>query len=205
MHVTRPLTAKGMATRGRIIEAAARLIRADGVEHTGLEAVLDASSTSKGQLFHYFPDGRADLLYAVAVHEANQVIADQQPYLDSLGPDGTWQAWRDAVVARYRVQGRACPLTALTSQLRQSEPRIGPLIVGLLDDWHSRIAAGLRRWQTDGGRLASGGADAVGAVILTAIQGGASLLTSTGQIDYLETALDASLAYAGVSPLDPAS
>ncbi len=84
--MTRPLTAKGAATRRRIVEAGARLIRADGVEKVGLDDVLQATSTSKGQLFHYFPGGRADLLYAIAEHEAAQVISDQQPFLDDLGP-----------------------------------------------------------------------------------------------------------------------
>jgi AcrR family transcriptional regulator len=194
--VTRPLTAKGTATRGRIVAAAAELIRANGVEHTGLDAVLAATATSKGQLFHYFPDGRTDLLFAVAEHEAAQVIGDQQPHLDQLGPPGSWEAWRDAVVARYRAQGARCPISALTSQLRLSDERIGPLVAALLEDWHARIAAGLRR----AGLPARGhnGARRLAGVILAALQGGVSLFIATGDIGYLESSLDAALDHAGV-------
>jgi AcrR family transcriptional regulator len=198
--VTRPLTAKGTATRGRIVVAAAELIRANGVESTGLDAVLAATATSKGQLFHYFPAGRADLLFAVAEHEAAQVIADQQPQLDQLGSPGSWKAWRDVVVARYRAQGARCPISALTSQLRLSDERIGPLVSALLEDWHARITAGLRR----AGLPTRGHSSArrLAGVILAAIQGGVSLLIATGDIRYLESSLDAALQHAGVPVAD---
>jgi AcrR family transcriptional regulator len=189
---------KGAATRGRIVAAAAELIRANGVEHTGLDAVLAATATSKGQLFHYFPDGRGDLLFAVAEHEARQVIADQQPHLDQLGPPGSWKAWRDAVVARYRTQGASCPVSALTSQLRLSDGRIGPLVSALLTDWHARIAAGLRRAGLP--ERGHNGAPRLAGVILAAIQGGVTLFIATGDIAYLESSLDAALDHAGVAP-----
>jgi AcrR family transcriptional regulator len=202
-NVTKPLTAKGAATRERIVTGAAILVRADGVERTGLDDVLAAPSTSKGQLFHYFPGGRSDLLYAVAQHEVAQVIGDQQPYLDELGPHGSWKAWRDVVVERYRVQGAHCPLSALTSQLRQTDPRIAPLIVDLLHDWHARIEAGVRRARLTGDldQAPQGTTDdhQDAGTILTAIQGGASLLITTGEIGYLEAAMDASITNAGLT------
>jgi hypothetical protein len=72
--------------------------------------------TSKSQLFHYFPDGREQLLAAVARHEADRVLADQQPYLSGLTSWRAWTAWRNAVVERYRAQGRHCPLSMLVFQ-----------------------------------------------------------------------------------------
>ncbi len=181
------LTSKGTATRQRIVDGAARLIRAQGVEDVGLDDIRAETSTSKSQLFHYFPAGRADLLYAVAAHEAAQVIADQQPHLDELGPAGSWRAWRDVVVAKYREQGRACPLNALTTQLGRTDPRIRPLVAGLLEDWHERIATGVRRHGIEPPQDRA-------SVILASIQGGVMLMLSTGRIDYLETALDTAIA-----------
>jgi AcrR family transcriptional regulator len=186
--MTAALTSKGIATRQRIIEGAARLVRTQGVERVGLDDIRVETATSKSQLFHYFPGGRADLLYAVATHEAAQVIADQQPYLDDLGPAGSWQKWRDVVVAKYREQGRECPLSALTTQLGQTDPRIRPLVAALLEDWNDRIARGVRRRG-----VAEQPRDAA-AVILAAIQGGVMLMLSTGRIDYLEIALDRAIA-----------
>src|SRR5450756_215173 len=74
------LTKKGAATRERIVSGAAELVRERGAENVGLDDVRAVTATSKSQLFHYFPDGRAALLRAVASHEADAVIADQQPY-----------------------------------------------------------------------------------------------------------------------------
>jgi len=46
----RSLTARGAATRSRIVEAAADLIYAHGVERTSLDEVMAASGVSKSQL-----------------------------------------------------------------------------------------------------------------------------------------------------------
>jgi AcrR family transcriptional regulator len=84
----RRLTDKGAETRRRIVEGAAGELRARGVNSTSLDDVRAASNTSKSQLFHYFPDGKAQLLLAVAEHEADRILADQQPLprrADQLG------------------------------------------------------------------------------------------------------------------------
>jgi AcrR family transcriptional regulator len=106
--VTVKLTPKGAATRGRIIEGASAEIRENGVSVT-LDDIRVRTGTSKSQLFHYFPDGREQLLLAVARYEADRVLADQQPQLGDLTSWASWRAWRDAVVARYREQGQQCP------------------------------------------------------------------------------------------------
>ena len=90
------LTAKGQATRQRIIEGAAAEIRAGGVQNATLDDVLARTRTSKSQLFHYFPGGKEQLLLAVAEYEAQTVLDDQQPYLGELTSWAAWQRWRDA-------------------------------------------------------------------------------------------------------------
>lgn len=78
------LTRKGAASRQRIIEGAAAEIRDRGVALTTLDDIRARTHTSKSQLFHYFPGGKEQLLLAVAEHEAEQVLADQQPHLGAL-------------------------------------------------------------------------------------------------------------------------
>ncbi len=185
--MTRPLTPKGAATRERIVTGAAALIRSQGVEQTGLDDIRAATATSKSQLFHYFPGGRADLLYAVAAHEAAQVITDQQPALDRLGPPASWTAWRRVVVRKYREQGRACPLRTLTSQLADADPRVAPLVAELLEDWHARLVAGVAQ-------AGVAAPEPLATSILAAVQGGVGLLLATGNAGYLETALDIAIA-----------
>ena len=80
----RELTARGAATRARIVEGAAELIRERGIAEVAMDDIRAATSTSKSQLFHYFPGGRTELLAAVTQHEADRVIEDQRPPIDDL-------------------------------------------------------------------------------------------------------------------------
>src|ERR1700761_1120224 len=134
------ITAKGTATRQRIIVTAADEIREFGVTAT-LDDIRARARVSKGQLFHYFPAGREELLLAVARYEADRVLADQQPELGDLGSWPAWLAWRDAVVARYRAQGQQCPLNALVTQLGRMTPGAQTVVAELMRHWQSDISA----------------------------------------------------------------
>ncbi len=50
------LTARGAATRARIVAAAASLVYERGFAGTSLDDVMAATGTSKSQLYHYFAD-----------------------------------------------------------------------------------------------------------------------------------------------------
>lgn len=184
------LTRKGAATRQRIIEGAAAEIRDRGVALTTLDDIRARTKTSKSQLFHYFPDGKEQLLLAVAEHEAEQVLADQQPYLGALNSWAAWQRWRDAVLDRYRRQGQSCPLSMLMSEIGRSTPGAQAVTATLMQRWHDEITAGVRAMQEQG--KVAGGIDAerTAAALLAGIQGGVGILLATGDLGYLEAALD---------------
>jgi AcrR family transcriptional regulator len=188
--VSSAITAKGRATRQRIVEGAAAEIREHGVATTTLDDVRARTGTSKSQLFHYFPDGKEQLLLAVAEHEAALVLADQQPQLGKLDSWRAWQSWRDTVVDRYRRQGQQCPLNVLISQLGRSTPGAQAVVTELLNRWQSEIADGIRGMQAQG-KIASGvQPDQAAAALLAGIQGGVVVMLSTGRLTHLEAALD---------------
>jgi AcrR family transcriptional regulator len=184
------LTAKGQATRQRIVEGAAAEIRASGVQNATLDDVLARTRTSKSQLFHYFPGGKEKLLLAVAEYEAQMVLDDQQPYLGELTSWAAWQRWRDAVVNRYRRQGQHCPLAVLMSEIGRTTPGAQAVTSELMHKWHTEIADGVRHMQGQG--KVAGGLDAgrIAAALLAGIQGGVGVLLATGDLSYLEAALD---------------
>jgi AcrR family transcriptional regulator len=189
----RVLTAKGAATRKRIVEAAAALIRERGVADTGLDDIGAATTTSKSQMFHYFPGGKSDLLHAVAVHEAEQVIADQQPYLGDLTSWRKWQAWRRRVIEKYDAQRDRCPLSALTTQLGKATPVTREIVNDLYDTWHTHLAAGVQALKDSGQLDASTKVDATATAVLAAVQGGVVMMQATGRVSYLEAALGEAL------------
>ncbi len=78
------LTARGAATRARIVEAAADLVLAGGVGGTSLDDVRAGTATSKSQLFHYFPGGQGELVGAIAAFQSERVLDAQQPYLGRM-------------------------------------------------------------------------------------------------------------------------
>lgn len=188
--MTRALTRKGEATRSRIVVGAAAEIRERGVDEVRLEDVMAHTGTSKGQLFHYFPDGKEELLLAVAQHEADQVLLDQEPMLSNLTTWPTWLAWRDRLIERYRAQGVKCPLNGLLGQTGRRAPGAQAIVVGLMWRWQTAIAEGVRRMQSTGDIAADIDADRTAAALLAGIQGGVLLLLSTGRTDHLEAVLD---------------
>ncbi|MFE6663500.1 TetR/AcrR family transcriptional regulator [Streptomyces sp. NPDC057697] len=188
------LTAKGKATRRRIVEGAAEVLRERGVASATLDDVMARTSTSKSQLFHYFPDGKDELLLAVARFEADRVLADQQPYLSHLDSWEAWEQWRDVVVERYEAQGDECPLGSLFSQVGRSTPGARAIVIELMRRWQESLASGIRSLRAAG--LLPGGldADARAAALLAGIQGGVSILLSTGRSTHLRAALDLGIA-----------
>lgn len=186
--MSRGLTARGAATRQRIVEGAALLIRERGPV-SNLDDMLAATSTSKSQLFHYFPNGRLDLLAAVATFEADQVLAAQQPLLSDLTTPLKWQAWRRAVIAHYAELGERCPLGALTAQLGKTSAETRRIVTRLYDTWEQYLLAGAQAMIDRGSTAADANAADIARGILTAIQGGVVMLQATGRRGYLESAL----------------
>ncbi|MGW0859516.1 TetR/AcrR family transcriptional regulator [Streptomyces sp. NPDC002690] len=186
------LTSKGAATRQRIVDGAARLMRERGPE-VSLDEIRAATGTSKSQLFHYFPEGRSALLVAVARHEAEAILADQQPHLGRLTSWAAWDAWRDAVLEHYRVQGRHCPLNVLTGQLAGDNPEVRAVAEDLMDRWQAHLTAGVRDMQDQGLMSVTPDAERAGESIIAAVQGGAFTLIATGRLGPLESALDLAL------------
>src|SRR5204862_7127692 len=95
----RSLTARGAATRSRIVESAADLIYAHGVERTSLDHVMAASGVSKSQLYHYFADKDA-LVLEVIGRQTERVLAAQRPHLEALDSLPALNAWWNSFVRR---------------------------------------------------------------------------------------------------------
>ena len=72
----RRLTARGAATRARIVAAAASSYER-GIAGTSLDDVTAATGTSKSQLYHYFADKDA-LIGAVIKAQLGRIIAAQE-------------------------------------------------------------------------------------------------------------------------------
>lgn len=183
------LTAKGRATRSRIIEGASSLLRDDGSAELTLDSVMHRTATSKSQLFHYFPGGKEELLLAVAQHEADRVLADQEPHLSSLDSRESWSAWQTALISRYRAQGANCPLSALMAQVG-TVPGAAEVSSVLLAQWQERLRRGVVVMQERGEARLDMNPDRIAAALIAAIQGGVAVLRATGSTQHLEAGIE---------------
>lgn len=188
--MTDTLTAKGRATRARIVEGAAEVLRELGVAVATLDDIRARTGTSKSQLFHYFPDGKDELLLAVARFEADRVLEDQQPHLGCLDSWEAWRRWRDVVVERYERQGDQCPLGSLFLQVGRSRPGARAVVVELMRQWQEQLADGIRALREAGLTSPALDAERAAAALLAGIQGGVSIMMSTGDSTHLRAALD---------------
>lgn len=183
------LTTKGRATRQRIVEGAAAHLRSGDPGEVTLDEIGSLTGTSRGQLFHYFPGGKDDLLLSVAEYEAERVIDDQQPHLGSLTSWAAWDRWRTALIERYRAQGGMCPLASLMNQLG-STPGAAQVVATLQAQWQAEVRKGIEAMQASGRVRCEVDADRYAAAILAGVQGGVQMLRATGDTSHLEAVLD---------------
>ncbi|MFI5427469.1 TetR/AcrR family transcriptional regulator [Aeromicrobium sp. UC242_57] len=193
------LTVKGAATRERIVAGAAEVIRENGIDIT-LDDIRAHTRTSKSQIFHYFPDGREELLLAVARHEAHRVIEEQQPYLGQLTTWAEWIDWRDAVIARYERQGVHCPLSTLTWHLGSTTEGARDIVRRLMLNWVRPLREGIEAMQRNGETDPAIDSAAYARAIVASVQGGVQILMATGSTQHLVDTLDLALSNLRTGP-----
>ena len=185
-------TARGRATRDRIVDIAAELIAERGVAEVSLDDILERAGVSKGQLYHYFED-RAALLRAVIAHNTDGVLDVQEPYLGSLD---SWKAirdWFDSLVA-LQVERKACggcPVGALVGQLAEGDEQARSDLADSLGRWQRKVSDGLRSMQARGKLDLGADPDELATSTLAMIQGGLVLTQASRDPSQLRVALDA--------------
>ncbi|WP_103379964.1 TetR/AcrR family transcriptional regulator [Pseudonocardia dioxanivorans] len=187
----RRLTARGALTRDRIVRAAADLMHANGVAGTTMDQVVEASGTSKSQLYHYFDDKDA-LVTAVIKMQTARVMQVQEPHLEQLSSLQGLRRWRDAIVrfVDERHGANGCAIGSLATELSDRSEPARILINAAFQSWESYLTAGISRMQERGeiDRTADPATLATG--ILAAYQGGYLLSQARRSAQPMALALD---------------
>ena len=130
-------SAKGRATRERIIKSAAELILTQGVSAMNIDAVRKLASVSGSQITHYFAD-KQELIRAVIARQI-QVVLDfhRQPKLGGLDTFDDFERWISLNMGYLRRVGYTGTPTyhALVGQLAKSD-----------DGTRAALGAGYRQW-----------------------------------------------------------
>jgi TetR/AcrR family transcriptional regulator, transcriptional repressor for nem operon len=191
-----PKTKKGLATRERIIAAAAQLVQERGVRATSLDDVLERAGASKSQLYHYFDD-KADLMRAVVGHTADLVLGAQRPQLDQLDSWAAISSWFEELVELQNERGGCggCPIGSLVPQLAEHDPLARAELGQSFDEWERHLADGLRSMRRCGLLRQNTDPDALAHATMASIQGGLLLTQVRRDPQQLRLALDASYSY----------
>jgi TetR/AcrR family transcriptional regulator, transcriptional repressor for nem operon len=182
-------TAKGRATRARILEAAVDLLVAGGAENLNLDEVLRVTGTSKGQLFHYFPGGKDELRGAATQRQLDRLVQASTPArLD------TWEAWERWIETMLRLheqqaQDDLCEVAALAARAVDGDPGTRALIGHAYEQWAGRVQAQLETMRAGGLLRPDVPVSEVASAVLAAVQGGAVMDKATGSTRHLAAAL----------------
>src|SRR5690349_2539311 len=146
-----PATAKGRATRQRILHAAAELVAEKGAAGMSLDDVRARTGASRSQLYHYFAD-RDDLVRTVVDVTTDAVIDVQAGLLQHVDTWAGIDRWFDALV-QLQVDRQArggCPIGSLAGQLAEQDAGARAAIAAGLERWETHLRDGLVRMKTSG-------------------------------------------------------
>ncbi|MBA8923480.1 AcrR family transcriptional regulator [Kutzneria viridogrisea] len=186
-------TAKGQHTRARILSGAIELLLEQGTGTVTLDEIRARTETSKSQLFHYFPDGKEQLLLEVAQHETERIL---QRIHDGAGPLTTrqaWRRWRDQMLKQHDRHGEACPLYILASHLAAATPGEKAVVSQIIHQWNNSIRRDIEQMQSAGEVAHSVDASKIASAITAAVCGGTTMTAITGSPQHLTDALDYAL------------
>jgi len=184
-------TARGEATRARILRAAVDLMTVKGVAATTLDDVRAASSTSKSQLYHHYPDKDA-LVQDVIEYQAEEVLTTQGEQLRRLNSIRGLERWRDAIVQRSALRNGAygCRLGSLASELSDQNERARSALAGHFETWQGLLTDGLRRMRDAGKLRPDADPERLAIGLMGALQGGYLLAQTEHDVKPMRIALD---------------
>lgn len=190
-----PRTARGRATRERILKTATDLISERGIAGTSLDDVRAQAQVSKSQLYLYFPDREA-LLREVAVSTCDSVIDTQADILsefDSLpGIERYLSALVDLQVQLERPSG--CPIASLAGQLASHDERSRLILAEGLDRWEAGLRTGLEALAARGELKPEADPALLATQTLSLLQGGLLLSQVRRDATQMRVAADTALA-----------
>jgi AcrR family transcriptional regulator len=172
-----PLTAKGRATRERIVKAAAQMILNDGLSSLSMVNVRKAARVSGSQLAHYFGDKQA-LIRAVIMRQMQVVLNfHHQPKLAGLQSFDDFERWIDLNMRYLRQIGYEGTPTyhALAGQLAKSDAATRETIAAGYRQWVELLEQAIARMKDRGVLVADADPRQLAIVLVTAHQGGGTV------------------------------
>lgn len=199
------LTRKGIATRARIIDSAAKLMFTRGVAGTSVDQVRRSAAVSGSQITHYFQHKRDLTRQVVAARRGDVKKFHSQPRLGALDTFEALQAWADACAddlrTVYCVGG--CVYGSLVGELIEADDDTRADLAAGYDDWLGMFHSGLAAMRQRGDLRPDADPRHLAVALVAAHQGGAMLSHTTASPDPMRAALYAAVHYVRSFAVNP--
>lgn len=185
-----PGTARGRATKEHLVDVAAELMHAHGVDATSVDQILAVSGTGKSQMYHYFST-KADLVEAVVRRQLERVLAEQRRF-----DIATWagiERWLDSMLHAHEERGfrRGCPLGSIVAEVVDRDERLRVVAAEAFSTMEASLATGLAAMQERGELRRDADVRCLAEEATATIQGGYLLSTVKREAQPMRRALDA--------------
>jgi AcrR family transcriptional regulator len=180
---TQGLTAKGRATRERILRSAAQVLSSEGVSGFNLERVRQAADVSGSQLSHYFAD-KPTLIRAVLDRQMELVLDfHRQSKLGGLDTFDDFERWADLNMRHLRKTGLAKVPTyhSLAGQLAKSDEATRQTIADGYWRWIGLLEQSFQKMKDRGVLVTSADPRHLATVVVGGHQGACTLTFSYRQ------------------------
>lgn len=140
-------------TRAAIVAVASELLRVNGYNGTGLDAVLKRAKVPKGSFYYYFPS-KDDLGLAIIDQAAAELALKLDHHLGDArrNPLRRLRGYFEASIEAQRQSDctRGCLFGTLGLELASQNARLRERVAAVFKDWEARVAACLREAQKAG-------------------------------------------------------
>jgi AcrR family transcriptional regulator len=157
---------------------------------------MEASATSKSQLYHYFADKDA-LMRAVIEFQTRRVTGGESSRPEAIDSLDGLRRWRDAAVSMNRAARGVggCPLGSLVSQLGDRSESARALLAHGFELWELHFRQGLSAMRDRGELKAEADPAELATAVIAALQGGLLLAQTARASRPLELALDMAIGH----------
>jgi len=169
-------------SKTRMIESAAALIAARGVNAASFSEVLEASGAPRGSIYHHFPDGKSQLAAEAVRWTSERVLAFQHAY-EGTTPQGVLERfigmWRNVVLRSHGASG--CVVAGVAIDSVADDVDLLQLVRGTFRDWVALLTA-----QLEATGLAPDRAGSVALMTLAGMEGALILCRAEGGVAPLD-------------------
>lgn len=188
MSAAEPLTAKGAATRARLLEVAAALFAEKGYSATSFAELINASGLTKGAFYFYFKS-KADLALAVIDDQQERWVSYVQDRVTAHPTPATQLA--DVLPAVLDLLAREPAAWSMIRLARElgGDPTLGRDVVKPVASWIELLAGIIRAGQEAGELRPDLEPDEVAVVLVGAFDGIKTLVDATATTPENRTSL----------------